>query len=184
MSKADFLIRMCEKANGRECACMMFQVPDSVKNRIKKLQAEVDKEDVHPEEGLEDDIHVTLLYGIEDSPEVKEQARELLASVKPVQAHTGSIEIFKPEKEDYDVIVLRAHGSAVHALRKKVESALPNKQTFPEYKPHITVGYVKKGTGDKYKDLEAPAVSFVMRSVKYSDIKKEESVMDLGGGNG
>jgi 2'-5' RNA ligase len=31
-------------------------------------------------------------------------------------------------------------------------SELPNSNQFPEYKPHITIAYVKKGLGQKYAD--------------------------------
>ena len=180
MSQASRLILLCEKAGPREYACIMFQLPDNVKSKIKKLQEKINKEDIHPEEGLEDDIHITLLYGIFDGNEVKEKARELLKSEKPVQAHTGDVEIFEPKGEDYDVVVLRVHGKALHDLRSKVEDSLPNEQTFPTYKPHITIGYVKKGTGRKYKDLSTSDISFITKTIKYSSIDDTETLMDIG----
>ena len=41
--------------------------------------------------------------------------------------------------------------SKLEEVNKRL-SELPNSNQFPEYKPHITIAYVKKGLGKKYAD--------------------------------
>lgn len=180
MSKAEELIQLCENVGPHEYACLMFDVPNSIKNKIKELQKQIDSEDVDPTEGLEEQVHITLLYGIEDTPEIRKKSERILTDSDPLVGHTGDIEIFEPENEDYDVVVVRVRGTAIHDLRKRVEKEIPNTQTFPEYRPHLTVGYVRKGTGKKYKDIEVSPVSFLIRGVIFSGIDGSTTTMTIG----
>ena len=43
-----------------------------------------------------------------------------------------------------------------------------NDNAYPEYKPHITIAYVKEGTGSKYKRTLAMPVEFVPTKLVYS----------------
>jgi 2'-5' RNA ligase len=107
--------------------------------------------------GLEDNPHVTVIYGIHEDeidPEVimdsiKNKMGEITVSI-------DNISTFSNDKYDvvkYDVPVT----DELKKYRDHFEKDYPNTQTFPEYRPHITLAYVKPGTGKKYeKKLDEP----------------------------
>lgn len=142
----------------------------------------IDEEDVHPEEGLEDQPHITVLYGLE--PEARDQVSELLSGEGPIEVTVGEVEIFSPEDENYDVVVQRVESEQLNKLHDKIRESVPTPgETFPEYKPHITLGYVKKGTGEKYagqktglegKTLTFNAVDFMGRDETSTPIPLQE----------
>lgn len=133
-----------------------FALNEEQSRLIKQAGAsQIDPNDL-AEGGLEDRPHVTILYGLElgeeeSSPELARKLRGVLADAGEVQATVGGIEIF--EGEDSDVIVQRLQSQELQNLHERIRDSLPNEQTYPDYKPHITIGYVRKGTGEKYRNL-------------------------------
>ena len=94
---------------------------------------------------LETDPHVTVLYGL-----TKHEADPVAAAIAdhgPVTVTLGKMSLF--ESEDYDVLKVDVESPKLRALNAKI-SKLPNENTFPDYKPHMTIAYLKKGEGKKY----------------------------------
>lgn len=94
---------------------------------------------------LETDPHVTVLYGLtkhEAAPVAK-----AIADHGPVTVTLGKMSLF--ESEDYDVLKIDVESPELRALNAKL-SKLPNENSFPDYKPHMTIAYLKKGEGKKY----------------------------------
>ena len=56
------------------------------------------------------------------------------------------------ENLEFDVVKLGVIKTPKLEEINKRLSELPNSNQFPEYKPHITLAYVKKGSGQKYAD--------------------------------
>ena len=120
----------------------------------------VRKEDIYNEKGfgLEREPHITLLYGfLEDKISVKEvinTAKKVIPGQVEILARGASIF----EGENYDVVKLDVENPLLHACNAELRK-FPYKETFPDYKPHMTLGYVKKGEGKKYiKTFEKPLV--------------------------
>lgn len=120
----------------------------------------IDKKDVYDEKGfgIENEPHITLLYGFyEDKvnvPDVISAAKKVISGQVEILA-TG-VSIF--ESENYDVVKLDVESPLLHECNKELRK-FPYKETFPDYKPHLTIGYVKKGEGKKYiKKFEKPLV--------------------------
>jgi diguanylate cyclase (GGDEF)-like protein len=111
----------------------------------------IDPEDRH-EKGLEDRPHITVKYGIHsDDPA---NVRSTIETHGPIDAKVGGIEVFEPKDKDYDVLVLRVASDDLQAMNKAVAGATETTDTHPTYKPHITLGYVKRGTGAKYAEAK------------------------------
>lgn len=93
--------------------------------------------------------HVTLVYGA-DKRDIDEMRRIALDYGRPIRIVAGGLNIFD-SSPDHDVLYIEAISPALLELRKQFVS-LPNvrEQRHPEYKPHITVAYMKKGTASKY----------------------------------
>ncbi len=98
------------------------------------------------ESGREDTPHITVKYGL-DTVEPKD-VEPLLADQRPIAAKLGKVSIF--EVDNYDVVKVDIESPELHALNKKIADNLKVTDTYPDYKPHATIAYVKKGEGQKY----------------------------------
>ena len=92
-------------------------------------------------EGREDEIHVTVLYGLKD--EQPNQVKEILEKQKQIKFKLGKISLFDTN-EEYDVVKIEVESPGLHKLHKLLK-ALPHQDSHPKYNPHVTIAYVKKG---------------------------------------
>ena len=97
--------------------------------------------------GIETDTHITVIYGITENDPGAVQA--CLDSI-PVGVFftVGNTIIF--QEDDYDVVVLEIDSPELDALHQAIKESVPNEQTYDTYVPHITLAYVKRGTGMMY----------------------------------
>lgn len=144
---------ICENSTSTyDYGCMMvyFDFP-----QLKELQDKIEQEDIYTEEGdktygLEDEPHTTILYGIH-SNEVSDE--EILNAVK--DSNIGTIILHNAsifENDKYDVLKFDAFNGELHKLNTKLQE-FPFTSDYPDYHPHATIGYLKKGTGKKYVEL-------------------------------
>jgi hypothetical protein len=145
------------------------------KSLIPESELYTDPED--PSFGREDKPHVTVKYGLHtnDGKEVS----KILAGEKPFEAKLGKITIF-PGGEDtpYDVVKADVESPELHKLNKLIADSTEVTDTHPEYKPHVTLAYVKKGEGEKYvgrTDLEG--TPFPVNSIMFS--AKDGNTLDI-----
>jgi DNA polymerase III epsilon subunit-like protein len=132
-----------------EFGCVMVDVPVKNWNEITQF---IDSDDVYTVSGndtygIQDRPHLTLLYGTHKEVESK-QVESLLKGIKPFSIEIDGVDIF--ENEDYDVVKFNIKKSDILQSMFDKLSSLPNSNKFKDYKPHITIAYVKKGTGKKY----------------------------------
>lgn len=96
--------------------------------------------------GLETTPHITLLYGL--------HKEVMLVDVLRVMENFsfGNLtisDVSKFEQEDFDVLKFSVTGESLHECNKKLKK-LPCTVKFPDYKPHLTIAYLKKGYADYY----------------------------------
>ncbi len=132
-----------------EFGCVMIDVPVKNWNEITQF---IDNDDIYTVSGnntygVQDKPHLTLLYGTHKEVESK-QVESLLKDIKPFSIDIDGVDIF--ENEDYDVVKFNIKKSDILQSMFDKLSSLPNSNSFKDYKPHITIAYVKKGTGKKY----------------------------------
>jgi 2'-5' RNA ligase len=159
-----------EKSNKREYGCLMLDVPFQ---NWQKVLSRISKEDLYEEEGvdtygLEDEPHVTVIYGLHE--EVKDE--KLIKFVKefckstPIEIEVTKMGVFKNSK--FDVIKFDVESSILKSLNKKLSENFPYTSKFPNFEPHITIAYLKKGTSEKYlKELKEP-VTKSLKTFVYS----------------
>jgi 2'-5' RNA ligase len=136
------------KANDYGCVMIYFKPNDN----FTKLLEEINDEDVYTDEndgyGLTPpkEFHVTLLYGLHEDVQDKE-VEEVVKGIKsPKIEHNKTTSLFENE---YDVLKIDIKPTGLvkyNTLLKK----LPHTSTFPDYHPHMTLGYIKKGKGKDY----------------------------------
>ncbi len=126
---------------GYALATTQVQLPENFVEFGKQLP----KEDLAAD-GVEDDPHVTLKYGIQsDDPE---PVRALLAGRGPITFTLGQTAVF--ETPDYDVLYVAVQSEDLKRLNTLVGKVLAVTDTQDAYVPHATVAYLKPGLGKKY----------------------------------
>lgn len=99
-------------------------------------------------DGVEDEPHVTCLYGLHD--DAPEGVRAVLADYAPVAVRLGRTSLFpaSPGRE-YDVLKVDVESPGLHRLHAAL-AALPHTDTHADYHPHVTIGYLRPGVGALY----------------------------------
>lgn len=125
---------------------VQFIFNDGFSYRIRKFASNlIDSNDIIE---LETTPHVTVKYGIEDSnPTLSFNLLAPFLSSRPL-IELSPTSVF--EGEENDVVVLLVKSDYLHFLNDYIKKNIKCVDTFPNYIPHITLGYVKKGTGRKY----------------------------------
>jgi len=105
------------------------------------------KEDDDGTAGREDEMHITLLYGLKPR-RVTDTLRSEVGKVGPFEVRLGLVTVFK-DSDKQDVVKIDAESPELQDLHYAIEKAVPNENSYPTYVPHITIAYVKKGRGDR-----------------------------------
>ena len=92
--------------------------------------------------------HVTLLYGIKNEEDVEKIKKYLYKN--PIEIQIGKFQLFSPEQADYDTLVAYIDCPEIVKLHDKLKLNIDNDYNYESYQPHITIAYLKKGTGKKY----------------------------------
>jgi len=129
---------------------LMLMLPRNTANEVLATAVRtVDPEDLH-EDGFEREPHITVKYGIHsDDPA---QVRHVLRNQGPVAVSIGQTSLF--ETPDYDVLKLEVQGAELIDVNRRIVDTIPNTETHPEYIPHVTIAYLKPGTGRKYTEVD------------------------------
>lgn len=133
------------------CLMLGFNIPE-----IKDIQEKIDEKDLYlgdkseddlKQFGLEEEHHVTLLYGLLPNVEWKDLKKHL-SPLKEYLCIMPSLTLFENEK--YDVLKLTVISPEMHVTNKKLRENVKYHETYPEYHPHMTIAYLKPGKGKKY----------------------------------
>lgn len=153
-------IQFIKESASYDYGCVMVEVPVSNWNEITSI---INKDDLYEVEGenygIQDNPHLTLLYGLKSNI-TKEQVEQVLQ--KAIDGDKIIIEIENIglfENDNFDVVKFNI--KKTEQLQKLFDSLseLPNENTFPDYNPHMTIAYVKKGLGKKYTKTYSHKVS-------------------------
>jgi 2'-5' RNA ligase len=119
-----------------------------------RILSEVDPKDLHDNDegqfGLENEPHVTLLYGFHDVV-THGLIAKICEKVRPMGFSVEGLSYF--DAEDYDVLKFDVESSYARKLNSLL-SRLPHTTEFPDYSPHMTVAYLRKGRADSYLHLD------------------------------
>ena len=97
--------------------------------------------------GIEENQHITLLYGIESYVEEAEVIDFLLCLKMPYVSLTG-ISIFS--NPEFDVVKYSVESPILISQNRLTTKLFPYTSNFPNYVPHLTISYMLPGTGSKY----------------------------------
>lgn len=139
-----------------EFGCLMayFSIP-----LWEKLGSVIQKEDIYEGDGgfgLEKNPHVTILFGFHDQTVDVKELRKYADSVIGDDAlvfKLGKASLF--ENPEYDVLKFDIDDTCglLSKLNAEMRKRYEHTNAYPEYHPHATIAYIKKGEGQKYADM-------------------------------
>jgi RNA polymerase sigma factor (sigma-70 family) len=143
-----------------------INIPAGLAKQFTDFANSIPESELYEEEGenygREDKPHITIHYGLEATPE---QVQQTVQDFGGLKLKFGPTSIFDAEK--YDVLKVGVIGQDIHRLNALLQKDYPVQSKFPDYKPHLTIAYLKKGDGKKYvgdkrfEGLEIPVSEFV-----------------------
>lgn len=153
---------------------LMLMIDDKeVVDEIEAIQKQIDPNDL---EELEKDTHITIRYGFtgEVNPE---QIEQLVQQHSPNVVEVKELSLFQ---NDVDVLKFDIDSPALQSFYAHL-GIIPNVVTHPDYHPHLTVAYLKQGTGYKYLHLGDRLIGrkIESRSLVYSTPDREWTRMEL-----
>lgn len=155
------------------------QVEITDANTLKEfgsLQKTLDVDDVLK---YEDTPHITVRYGLFDQPHMFESVRAAVQGAGYAVAMFLHLAVF--EQEEQDVLVFDVESSKLVALSDTLKM-LPNFDKFWLYHPHMTVAYLKKGTGKKYiTQTPLNGKILVFDTLYFSDANGKKRPISLNG---
>lgn len=143
---ADLLLEKKGDTYEYGCAMLYFNFPE-----ISKIHDAINPNDLYEEEedrtfGLEDEPHTTLLFGLHQEV-TPEEVKKVLDQFIFGPCTIDNASLFENEK--YDVLKFDVNGNNLHSCNKALKT-FPYTNNFPDYHPHLTIGYLKPGMGSKY----------------------------------
>src|SRR6185295_3783764 len=131
-------------------------IPHGIAQEIVEFGVrEIPDEDLYTDEdgnlGRELQAHVTIMYGLltDDAKSV----RRSFNHTKPFKAKLGKVRHFQPPERDFDVVTVEVISDDLHAANAMIEDKFKCADDLPssgEYKPHVTVAYVKRNAAKKH----------------------------------
>lgn len=139
----------------REYACIMldYEMPEF----IKEIQKKIPEDDIYfgSEDdkeknmfGIEDECHITIVYGLDNGVNFKDIEPYLF----PLNEYkTILVDISTFENKNFDVLKVTAKCPKAAESNKLIMNNFDVHSDYPDFSPHMTIAYMKKGKADKYK---------------------------------
>lgn len=146
----DYIIKYSsepKKSNKKEYGYSFVKTDMAYSKYVKHLYKKINKKHLCRQNFQEP--HLTLLYGYGNISKrvLVNNLLEYKPKVFPIEIY--DVDIFRNE---CDVLVLKCRSDELFKLRRHLEK-VPHTKTFKDYKPHITIAYLKPGFGKIYKPI-------------------------------
>lgn len=175
----EMLLESSDHKHEYGCLMVFLDISKKVWDEIQNL---IDKDDLYvdPDDdsfGRENNPHVTILYGLHGSIKDKD-IEEDIKSIKEPKIAFKNVSSF--DSKDYDVLKFDVKSSDLVKLNK-IFSEYPHTSSFPDYHPHCTIAYLKKGLAKKYADKlkDKVDIEFEPSHIIYSKIDGSENKYDF-----
>jgi hypothetical protein len=157
---------------------------------LEEMALSIPDEDLE-DDGREDEPHVTVKYGLHTAS--PEDVRRLVEGFGYVTLRLGKTSIFPARETDaqrggeqFDVVKVDVDSPGLHRLNALLADNLPHTDTHPEYRPHVTLAYVKPGRGEQYVGMDdVDGMEVLCGRLVFSDPEGVRTVIPLtrqGGG--
>jgi 2'-5' RNA ligase len=124
--------------------CLMAFLNDEDTKQFNEWSVKNIPEDKLTDDGRESESHITIMYGFKPSFD-EDKLKHILENYGRISCELGKISRFS--NDDFDVIKVDVISDDFHKLnaliKKEFGDEIENK--YPDYHPHLTIAYVKKG---------------------------------------
>ena len=132
-------------------SCLMANLSPKQAAPFLEYAKSIPDDDLYTEDdqyGRELESHVTVLYGLKttDAGDVSALFRDR----KAIHMRFGRVSIFENDDKPYDVVKVDVESEDLQECNALLRSKLEYENDHPDYHPHLTLAYVKKGLGKKY----------------------------------
>lgn len=160
-----------------EFSSTQVDLPSDIARKVQAMARDIKESDLVEAEGSP---HITIKYGLHTTD--SQPVRTLLSHEPSVRVKFGKTECFAAGEtfSDHDVVYVRVFSPDLRRLHDKLTGSLAHTTTHPKYTPHVTVAYVKKGTGHKYcgrTDLEG--IEATIDVVKFCRPSGRKAIIEL-----
>jgi hypothetical protein len=174
-----------ERSTTAPLGCLMAKVDNSNSQKILAFSKKIISDDIlydkNGEFGREMTPHVTIKYGFD--PDLTElDIRKIIKGIKPFSMRILKLSLFNASpnpfhhNSEYDVVKFDVEASDLKKMRRLCDQ-YPNRDTFPDYHPHLTLAYVLKDTfKPTNKDI---TMSVRVNQIYYSPAVGEKSDFNL-----
>lgn len=128
-------------------AYVMVGLPEDLAAKCLAFGATIDPDDLIGD-GLETEPHVTVKYGLLNDD--VEAVRSRVKGKVPILTF-GPTSVFASGEtfSDFDVLKVDVFSRGLEEMHDAL-NCLPHADSHPDYKPHVTIGYLKPGRAAKY----------------------------------
>lgn len=125
-------------------------LPEEHACAFRQFAASIPNEHIYDEAGYGRDMepHITALYGIKTAE--ADAVKACVAGYGTVTACLGEISAFIRDEKPYDVLKAEVDSPALHRLHHLIKASVDCDVQWPDYNPHVTVAYLKKGMAAQY----------------------------------
>lgn len=169
-------------------SCLMARLPAELSDKVRAISASIPDryifDDGSGEMGREDNPHVTILYGLHTEDPVEVQRK--MASLPPIQMTVGQMCSFHGNGRNHVVVRLAVEGEDLIRANRYVTSSFKVTNKFPNYRPHVTVAYLKKMIDEPYYyqrfyNDSLKGMSVVFDTLEFSTPSGQKHEIRLGG---
>lgn len=128
-----------------EYSCVLANLDETAADVVRNWAWRHIPDDDLAQDGRDKKPHITCRYGLHGTDPAA--VRRAIAGLGPVTARIGDVSLF--QTPDYDVVKLDVESPGLHDLYRRL-GTLEHTDTHPEYRPHLTLAYVKKGLGYQF----------------------------------
>lgn len=97
------------------------------------------EDDIFVENGIQLQLHVTLLYGVDNNIDIS----NTISKYSEIKIKAIDVDYF--DSENYTVAIVKHESPELTKLHDELKANIENKDSYDEYTPHTTIAYLKKG---------------------------------------
>lgn len=150
---------------------------------LEKAQGQIEERDLAGDGKDTGGFHVTLRYGVNSNR--RAGMKKFLAEQAPFVVTLGKTASFEPSKnsDGAAVVIAPLHSAELHRLHAEIEKQgdfAPS--SFPDYKPHVTLAYVKPEAVANYTGLaDTDGKQFLVDEIAITDRNGDVELVPLTG---